>query len=93
MSESAWDEIGFIDSSKYRRTVVKRLQDGPATPSTIAEELDGPGGIAHVSRSLQELREREIVALLVSEETKKGRIYGLTDDGEELAEKYAEFAE
>ena len=38
-------------------------------------------GIAHVSRALQRLRERELVDLLVSDDRKKGRVYGLTDRG------------
>lgn len=77
-----WDEIGFVISSQYRIAVLKRLSEGPATPSRIAE--DSGIGITHVSRALGRLRERKLVELLVPEERKKGRVYGVTDRGEEL---------
>jgi len=53
-----WDEIGFVISSQYRIAVLKRLADGPATPSRIAE--DSGIGITHVSRALGRLRERAL---------------------------------
>nr|WP_092702544.1 winged helix-turn-helix domain-containing protein [Halovenus aranensis] len=55
------------------------LNDRPATPSDIAEAADV--GIAHVSRALQGLRERGLVKLLVSDDTRKGRYYGITTRG------------
>lgn len=77
-----WDEISYVISSRYRVDVVRRLADSPATPSQIAKDIDSP--IAHVSRALKGLRDREIVDLLVSEERQKGRVYGITDHGLEL---------
>lgn len=81
MSED-WDEIGYVISSRYRVTVVQHLADGPATPSRIAEQSQP--SIAHVSRALGELREHALVELLVSEDRKKGRVYGITDKGEAI---------
>jgi len=75
-----WDDISFVISSRYRVASLRRLADGPATPSQIAADEDV--GIAHVSRALQALRDRELVDLLVSDHRKKGRVYGLTDTGE-----------
>ncbi|MEF8785613.1 MAG: winged helix-turn-helix domain-containing protein [Haloarculaceae archaeon] len=75
-----WDDISFVISSRYRVASLRRLADGPATPSQIAADEDV--GIAHVSRALQALRDRELVELLVSDHRKKGRVYGLTDPGE-----------
>ncbi|QSG05380.1 winged helix-turn-helix domain-containing protein [Halapricum desulfuricans] len=77
-----WDEIGFVISSDYRVTALKRLAEGPATPSQIADEADI--GIAHVSRALKGLRDRGLVELLVPEERKKGRVYGITTDGNDV---------
>lgn len=74
-----WDQIGFVISSDYRVSVLGRLADGPATPSQIAEYADI--GIAHVSRALKDLREHGLVELLVPEDRKKGRVYGITSDG------------
>ena len=77
-----WDEISYVISSQYRVTVLKELADGPGTPSRIASESNT--SIAHVSRALGELREHDLVTLLVSEDRKKGRVYGITDEGEEV---------
>lgn len=77
-----WDEVSFVISSRYRVAVIRRLATGPSTPSQIASDADV--GIAHVSRALQRLRDRSLVDLLVSDDRKKGRVYGLTDRGREV---------
>ena len=77
-----WDEISFVIRSQYRVAVLERLMSGPATPSTIASEADI--SISHVSRALSKLREKELVELLVSEDQKKGRVYGITEKGEQV---------
>jgi DNA-binding transcriptional ArsR family regulator len=77
-----WDEIGFVISSRYRVAVLRRLSDGPATPSQLAS--DSGLAIAHISRALRGLRERDLVELLVPEDRKKGRVYGITERGEEV---------
>ena len=85
MSEpDPWDDISYVISSRYRIATLRRLADGPATPSLIADETDL--SIAHVSRALQELRDAELVTLLVSENRRKGRVYGITDEGLEVWE-------
>lgn len=82
---SEWDDISFVISSRYRVAALRRLAVGPATPSQIASDADI--GIAHISRALQGLRERSLVDLLVSEDRKKGRVYGLTEKGDQVWEK------
>ena len=82
---SDWDEIGFVISSRYRVIALRRLSVGPATPSQIA--ADESVGIAHISRALQELQEEGLVTLLVSEERRKGRVYGVTEKGADVIEK------
>ena len=79
-----WDAISYVISSRYRVVALTRLAEGPATPSQIATDADV--GIAHVSRALQELQERDLVELLVSEDRKKGRVYGLTAAGQQTWE-------
>jgi DNA-binding MarR family transcriptional regulator len=74
-----WNAIGFVISSNYRVTVLRRLNQGPATPSQIANDEDI--AITHVSRALRELGERDLVELLVPENRRKGRVYGITDGG------------
>jgi DNA-binding transcriptional ArsR family regulator len=77
-----WDLVSYVIRSQYRTAVLRRLVDGPATPSQIASEADF--AIAHVSRALGELREKELVELLVSEDQRKGRVYGITEEGERV---------
>jgi DNA-binding MarR family transcriptional regulator len=79
-----WDMISFVIRSQYRVDVLSRLAEGPATPSRIAADEDI--AIAHVSRALSGLREddRGMVELLVSEDQKKGRVYGITEKGESV---------
>jgi len=85
MSEpDPWDDISYVISSRYRIATLRRLSDGPATPSLIADETEL--SIAHVSRALQELRDADLVTLLVSENRRKGRVYGITDEGLEVWE-------
>jgi DNA-binding HxlR family transcriptional regulator len=79
-----WDEVSYVISSQYRVDILGQLSGGPAMPSQIAEETGQ--NIAHVSRALRELREKGIVELLVSEDQKKGRVYGITDKGETVWE-------
>ena len=77
-----WDEISFVISSRYRVAVLQRLAEGPATPSQIATDTDIT--ITHISRALGGLRDRSMVELLVSEDRKKGRLYGITENGEQI---------
>ena len=79
VGKSRWDDVGYVISSRYRVLVLKRLMEGPATPSLIA--ADSESSITHISRALQQLREQSHVTLLVSEDRKKGRVYGITDEG------------
>lgn len=81
---SDWDQVSFVISSRYRIQTLRHLASGPATPSQIAE--DESVGIAHISRALQELRDRALTDLLVSEDRKKGRVYGITEKGQEVWE-------
>ncbi|MFC7045401.1 ArsR family transcriptional regulator [Halobacteriaceae archaeon GCM10025711] len=77
-----WDLVSFVIRSRYRVAVLERLAEGPATPSGIADDVDI--SISHVSRALSGLRARDMVELLVSEDQKKGRVYGITEQGEQV---------
>jgi DNA-binding transcriptional ArsR family regulator len=80
--EDHWDEVSFVIRSKYRVTVLEQLNDGPATPSRIASYSNF--SLSHVSRALQELRDRGLVELLVSEQQRMGRLYGPTLRADEV---------
>lgn len=80
------DVDAYILNSKYRRRVLGYLAtESPATPTDIADETDVRR--PHVSRALSELRERDVVDLLVAEHTSVGRYYGLTDWGKKAWER------
>lgn len=79
-----WEVIGYVVSSKYRVRALRRLSESPAPPSTIADDTEC--AVSHISRALQDLRDHGLVDLLVPEERKKGRIYGITDEGTEIWE-------
>lgn len=83
-----WDDIGFVISSTYRTAVLRRLAKSPCTPSKIGSDQDI--AVAHVSRALQQLRDRSMVDLLVPEDRKKGRVYRLTEKGEAVWEQTKE---
>lgn len=75
-----WDVAGYVASSRYRIAVCEYLSEhGPGLPSEIASNTDLAQ--PHVSRALSELRERDVVELLVPESQQKGRLYDLTDSG------------
>lgn len=84
---SVWDSVGFVYASKYRTKIVKLLIVHPSTPSAIAKEAKIR--LAHVSRALNELENEGIVKCLTPRRL-KGRIYGLTPKGKEIARKLGE---
>lgn len=87
-STDEWDQVGFIISSRYRKLVLNVLEGGAQTPKDIAEGREAH--ISHVSRALQRMRDREIVDLKVPETRRKGRLYGLTEFGEQVADQVRE---
>lgn len=85
-----WDTYGFVSASQYRIDVLQALEN-PKVPSAISDDIDVQ--ISHVSRTLSELRDKDMVALLVDEDRKKGRVYGRTAMGEKMADALAEMNE
>lgn len=82
--ERPWEAIGWLTSSQYRRDVLQDLVgNGPATPKELHDATGH--SMASISHALSQLRERGHVDLLVSEDRRKGRIYGATEQGGELA--------
>lgn len=79
-----WDVVGYVISSDHRTKVLGRLAEGPATPTQIATDVDL--SVTHVSRALSSLRDRDLVELLVPEDRRKGRVYGITSGGSEAWE-------
>ena len=76
-----WDLIGFIEASKYRKKIVLSLEKGNKTPKELRDELGFY--ITHISSTLKELIEKNIVVCLTPE-LRKGRIFALTDEGKKI---------
>jgi predicted transcriptional regulator len=79
-----WQKLGFIKASEYRMKIINALNNGPETPSNIAQSVDLRQN--HVSATLTKLSDKELVKLM-NPDAQKGRIYSLTDEGKELADK------
>ncbi len=75
--------MGFVRASLYRMAVVAALLDWPKTTGQLADAC----GIspAHTSRAIRELSDRGLVACLTPDRRGRGRLYGLTASGQDLA--------
>lgn len=76
--------ISLLKSSEYRLKIIKAIGKDTVTPSEIAEKI----GIRlnHVSMFLKELKENNLVKCL-NEDTRKGRLYELTELGQNAINK------
>lgn len=74
----------YVNISSYRTRAVRSLEGDVKTPTKIAEDT----GIRrnHISKVLRELKTSG-VAECINEEVKKGRLYRLTDLGDEIVKK------
>ena len=77
-----WNDVGYIMASKYREEIIKKLSNRNYLPSVLAKEIKKQP--AHVSRALKELKDKNLVECL-NEDSKKGKIYTLTEYGKELS--------
>ena len=84
MDDDTLKTYAYVNISSYRVKAVKALKDDVKTPTKIAED----SGIRtnHISKVLKELKESG-VAECINEECRKGRLYRLTDLGEEIVGK------
>lgn len=82
-----YGNLSFVLASSYRTDILKALSKSLGTPSTISKEINK--SISHVSRTLRELSERNLVEC-VTPERRKGKIYKITDEGLKVAAKVLE---
>ena len=75
-------KYSYVISSGYRSRIVKALGEDYKTPTEISRDV----GIRtnHISCSLAQLKQAEIVEC-INEDARKGRLYRLTEAGEEIA--------
>jgi predicted transcriptional regulator len=85
--DDLWEACGFVLASAQRGAIVRHLEASPSQPSLMAESL----GMApsNVSSLLRPMMKRGIVKCL-NPSARKGRIYGLTTLGRDVATKLRE---
>ena len=73
--------VDYVKKSHNRSKILKSLSDDVKMPSQIAKDT----GIVqnHISNSLRQLKEHELVEC-INPEVRKGRLYRLTDKGDEV---------
>ena len=81
LSDEMLKEMSYVEISKYRSKVMKALEDDVKIPSQIAKDSEIRQN--HISKVLSELKAHELVEC-INPEVRKGRLYRLTDKGNEL---------
>lgn len=81
LSDELLTEMSFVEISQYRTKVMKSLEGEVKIPSAIAGDL----GIRtnHISKVLGDLKAHGLVEC-INPEVRKGRLYRLTDKGEDV---------
>ena len=87
LSDELLIEMSYVNISKYRTKVMKSLDGEVLIPSQIAKN----SGIRtnHISKVLGELKAHELVEC-INPEVRKGRLYSLTEKGDELIKNIKE---
>lgn len=85
--EDLLNEAAYILGSRYRKIVIAELEEGPTTPTGIAERHDVH--LSHISRALSELHDRGIVES--HSDGSRTKLYAVTDLGTRVAARMDEF--
>ena len=77
-------KYAYVSISSYRKKAVKSLKDDVKMPMEISRDT----GIRknHISKVLRELKDCG-VAECINEEVRRGRLYRLTEIGEEIVDR------
>ena len=81
LTDEMLTEISYVEISSYRKKVMKSLDGEVLIPTQIARNSEIRPN--HISKVLAELKSHELVEC-INPEVRKGRLYRLTDKGEEL---------
>ncbi|MFX0016860.1 MAG: ArsR family transcriptional regulator [Promethearchaeota archaeon] len=80
-SKTLWSLVSYVRISKYREDLLIELSKKPHFPSELVRKLDITFSV--VSRTLKELEDRGIIVCL-NPEQKKGKLFSISNLGEEL---------
>lgn len=78
-----WELLSFMQG-KIRREVLTSLEEGPKTPSRLAE--DNGENLSHISRALKELTSKGLVECMTPQQS-KNRIYRITQEGRQVLDE------
>ncbi|MCK5022885.1 MAG: ArsR family transcriptional regulator [Candidatus Aenigmarchaeota archaeon] len=78
-----WELYSFVVRSGRRKSIILSLKT-PKTPTEISKDIKA--STAHVSRSLKEFLNKGLVKCLTPN-ARAGRVYKLTEKGQELREE------
>ena len=81
LSDEMLTEMSYVKISKYRTKVMKSLDGEVLIPSQIAKNSEIRTN--HISKVLSELKAHELVEC-INPEVRKGRLYRLTETGEDV---------
>ena len=84
LSDEMLKEISYVKISTYRKKVMKSLEDEVKIPSQISKDSDIKQN--HISNVLRQLKEHDLVEC-INPEVRKGRLYRLTNKGENIINK------
>ena len=84
-----WDLISFVKSSDKRFQILSLLNETVSTPSDISKKLNIP--ISHVSSTLSELSERDLIVCLTPER-RKTKLFETTKIGKSILLKIEDIA-
>ena len=83
LTDEILKEISYVEISSYRKKVMKSLDGEVLIPTQIARNSEIRPN--HISKVLAELKAHELVEC-INPDVRKGRLYRLTDKGEEIIE-------
>ena len=81
MDDEVLTEYAFVISSKYRVEILRFLDNGIETPTSLSEKIGF--NYNSVSRALNELKKHGIVEC-INEEASKTRLYRVSSLGDEI---------
>lgn len=73
--------IEYVEKSQYRSKVLKSLSNDAKMPSQIAKDTEIVQN--HISNTLRQLKDHDLVEC-INPEVRNGRLYRLTNDGEDV---------
>ena len=87
LTDEILTEISYVEISSYRKKVMKSLDGEVLIPTQIAKNSEIRPN--HISKVLAELKAHELVEC-INPEVRKGRLYRLTDKGNDLVKNLNE---